>query len=464
MSCRSFTKSARQLVIIKPVAVVGAGPAGMFVVEGLLAGSHDVSIDVLERLPTPWGLVRAGVAPDHPKIKSVTTKFSAILADPRVRFFGNVEVGTDLTHEELATRYSAVIYATGAPQGRKLDIPGINLPGCYTAAEFVGWYNGHPRFAHSNPPLSDGDVVVVGNGNVALDVARMVLSDPSRLAETDVSRSALRHIERARVRRVRIIGRRGPLEAPFTSKELREITRLPSVRLVVESPEAEGVAASDQRSARNLEILRAASESRVDGATKELVFSFHRRLTGINGEHKVESVTHTSNLPVGPPNGESGAPTLDETAFASVVVFAIGHLGTPVSGLAFDEHRGVLATCEGRVKGSDHRILPGVYATGWIRRGASGVIGTNASDAHQVAARCLEDISAGITCHEGAASGDPLSHLLERRLVDWVDRDGWNAIDQVELSRGAGLNCVRSKVTRREELLALARSGGVDPA
>lgn len=441
------------------VAVIGAGPAGMFAVEGLLAGSGDVLVDVLERLPTPWGLVRAGVAPDHPKIKSITEKFSAILADRRVRFFGNVEVGTDLTHEELSAHYSSVIYATGAPNGRKLDIPGVGLPGCYTAAEFVGWYNGHPAFAHSNPPLSEGDVVVVGNGNVALDVARMLLSDASRLVATDVFGQALRHIERAHVRRVRIIGRRGPLDAPFSSKELREITRLPSVRVSVENLGADGMGELDPRAGRNLEILRSASEADPGTTTRELVFSFHRRLTGVNGQQRVESVTYTPNEPMRSVDGDEDGQA-HETVAASVVVFAIGSQGAPIPGLAFDQQRGVLETQEGRVKSPDGSILPGIYATGWIRRGASGVIGTNASDAHQVAAMCLEDIAAGIRCGERAGDRDDLSQLLAQRLVEHVDRNGWQAIDRVELSRGADAHCIRSKVTRREELLALARGGG----
>lgn len=432
----------------------------MFAVEGLLAGSEDVLVDVLERLPTPWGLVRAGVAPDHPKIKSITEKFSAILADRRVRFFGNVEVGTDLTHEELTQYYSSVIYATGAPTGRKLDIPGAGLPGCYTAAEFVGWYNGHPAFAHSNPPLSEGDVVVVGNGNVALDVARMLLSDASRLVETDVSRRALRHIERAHVRRVRIIGRRGPLDAPFSSKELREITRLPSVRVSVENAGADGVGELDPKAGRNLEILRSASEAGPGTTTSELVFSFHRRLTAVNGQQRVESVTYTPNEPMHSVTGVEGGQAHEETVAASVVVFAIGSQGAPIPGLAFDRQRGVLETQEGRVRSTEGSILPGVYATGWIRRGASGVIGTNASDAHQVAAMCLADIFAGIRCGERTGDRDDLSQLLAQRLVEHVDRDGWQAIDRVELSRGADVNCIRSKVTRREELLALARGGG----
>ena len=452
------------------VAIVGSGPAGFYAAEKLLkAPELTVEVEMFERLPTPWGLVRAGVAPDHPNIKAVTRVYEKTAGLAGFRFHGNVEIGVNLTHEELASHNHAVLYAIGSPNDRRLGIPGEDLPGSHAATEFVAWYNGHPDYCDYEFDLSGIRAVVIGNGNVALDVARMLALTNEELACTDVADHALEALAASAIEEIVVLGRRGPAQAAFTNPELRELGELTAADVIVDPSEVEldehsraflESDAADITARRNVEIITGYAQHEPEGKPKRLLLRFLASPVEIVGSDRVEGVRIVRNELVPTDNGGVAARATDatETIDADIVLRSIGYRGSPVPGLPFDERRATIHNDGGRVTSPDTgEPMPGVYTAGWIKRGPSGVIGTNKKCATETVALLLEDLAAG-RLPDPPNDAAAFDALLAAR-VDRVDYQGWEAIDAHERALGEPQGRPRVKLTRVEELLRAARQG-----
>jgi ferredoxin/flavodoxin---NADP+ reductase len=434
------------------VAVVGSGPAGFYAAAALLAADQPAEVDLIERLPTPWGLVRLGVAPDHPNIKAVSRAFEKTAALPGFRFFGNVEVGRDVTHEELTRLYDAVVYSVGAQTDRRLGIPGEDLPGSWAATEFVAWYNGHPDYQELQFDLSHERAVVIGNGNVALDVARMLALTPDELATTDTTDAAIEAINEAGVREILVVGRRGPVQAAWTPVEVGELGELAGADVIVDpvqlelDPESEAeLAASAPTVRRNIDHLRDYAARAPAGKPRSIRLRFLASPVAIHGDEKVEAIELARNELVG---GRAVQTDERETIPCGIVFRSVGYRGVALTGVPFDEDSGTIPNEGGR-------IAPGVYAAGWIKRGPSGVIGTNKKDATETIQLVLEDAAAGLLFH----ADETLEQLLEERGVDAVLYAGWEAIDLAERTAGEPHGRPRVKLGTWDDLLAAAREG-----
>ncbi|MGW4773385.1 FAD-dependent oxidoreductase [Nocardia sp. NPDC004278] len=447
------------------VAIVGAGPAACYAADELLRRC-DVEVEMFDRLPTPWGLVRAGVAPDHPGTKTVSGLFESAFRRETLQYYLNVEVGTHITHEELLAHHHAVIYAVGASSDRHLGVPGEDLPGSHSATEFVAWYNGHPDFADRHFDLSAERAVIVGNGNVALDVARVLTVDPDELAKTDIADYALDALRASNIREVVVLGRRGPLQAAYTSPEFLALAHLKGVDIVVDEADlaldpASQALLDDPEVEPSLQLKYTLAEEfaagRRDPANKRIVFRYLTSPTALHGTEHVESVEFAHNELVSE-NGQLVARATDrtETLETGLVLRSIGYKGEPIKGLPFDERRAVIPNEHGRVIGEDGIPLPGVYVSGWIKRGPRGVIGSNRMDSEETVEQLLADFSTG---RLGAPQADraALKALLAQRQADLVDRAGWKAIDTAEKSAGKASGRPRVKFTTREDLLKAAR-------
>ena len=447
------------------VAIVGAGPSGYFAAASLLrfadesvAGNGpDVHIDMLEMLPTPWGLVRSGVAPDHPKIKSISRTFEKTSADPRFRFFGNITVGQDVSVDELADRYDAVVYAVGTQSDRTMGIPGEDLPGSVPAVDFVGWYNAHPHFAEMAPDISTGRAVVVGNGNVAIDVARILVTDPEVLATTDIADHALDALRERGISEVVIVGRRGPLQAAFTTLEVRELGELEGVDVIVDPADLAGISDEDAHAAgkteaANIKALRDYSTREPRPGHRRIVFRFCTSPVAIKGAGRVEEIVlgrnelleHDGRV-VARDTGER------ETHPMNLVVRAVGYHGVPVPGLPFDDSRGTIPHNGGKVIGRTND-----YVTGWIKRGPSGVIGTNKSDSQDTVENLWEDLTGEPQGEVGADYADELAAWLAERQPLVVTDDHWQQIDAHERTTGEPHGRPRVKVVSVADLLRIA--------
>jgi ferredoxin--NADP+ reductase len=425
-------------------AVIGAGPAGFYACEKLLAAGFDV--DLLDALPTPFGLVRSGVAPDHPNIKAVTRVYEKTAAKPGFRFFGGVALGEHVSRAELLERYHGVVYATGTDLDRRLGIPGEDLRGSYPATRFVAWYNGHPGACDESFDLSADRAVVIGNGNVAIDVARMLLLDPDELALTDTADHAIGPLSEAKVSEVVLLGRRGPEHAAFTNPELRELGEMTGVDVQVDPAELEGVEEpEDPTKRRNVEILRSYAERGPGTNGRRISLKFRRSPLEILGDD------HVTGLRVVRNRIEDGraVPTDEEEVIGCGLVFrSIGYTGRPVDDVPFDPARGLIRNDGGRVcdeAGAPHR---GEYVVGWIKRGPSGVIGTNKKDAAETVAKIVEDAEAGLLdAPKAEAEGWP----------DAITWEGWQAIDEHERSAGEPHGRPRVKLVRHADLVAAGR-------
>ncbi|HEX7291514.1 MAG TPA: FAD-dependent oxidoreductase [Conexibacter sp.] len=451
------------------VAIVGSGPAGAYAAIQLLAdGGGRVAIDLYDRLATPWGLVRAGVAPDHPKIKTVTRVFERLAGDPAFRFVGNVEIGRDVDPQQLARHYDAVLYAVGAAGDRRLGIPGEELPGSHPATAFVAWYNGHPDHADDVFDLSARRAVVVGNGNVALDCARMLALTPAELAATDTADHALAALADSAVEEIVVLGRRGPLQAAFTNPELRELVDLADAQVVVDPEElaldpasaallADGGA--DTTAVKNLELLRAYAQAPPNGKRRRIVLRFGVSPVELVGrEGRVAGVRVVRNELTSDGRGGVAARPTDrvETIDAGLVLRAVGYRGTPLPGVPFDARRATIHNAGGRVTDpASGAPLPGLYTAGWVKRGPSGVIGTNKKCAQETVALLLEDLAAG-RLPARDVEPDALLAQLRDAGVRVVDFDGWRAIDAHERGLGEPHGRPRVKLVRRDEQLAHA--------
>jgi ferredoxin--NADP+ reductase len=455
------------------VAIVGSGPAGFYAAGHLLKSkSHpdlNAQVDMFDRLPTPWGLVRAGVAPDHPNIKAVSRVYEKTAEHPEFRFYGNVELGRDLSHDDLTDRYHAVIYAVGAQTDRRMGIPGEDVPGSWAATEFVAWYNGHPDYRELEFDLSAERAVVVGNGNVAADVARMLVLTRDELAETDVADHALEVLAESNVREIVVLGRRGPAQAAFTNPELLELGEMTDADVFVDPGDAEldplskafiESEAAHTTAKKNVDILSGYAAREPLGKRRRIVLRFLVSPVEILGDERVEGIRIVHNELV---EDEAGAvrarPTeLTEELDCGVVFRSIGYRGTQIPGVPFDESRCVIPNDHGRVL-----ERTGEYAVGWIKRGPTGIIGTNKRDAQETVDTLLADLDAG----ELPAPGDPdresMEALLAERQPDAVSYAGWQAVDRVEREAGEPHGRPRVKLCSFEELLEAAKDATPAP-
>jgi ferredoxin--NADP+ reductase len=442
----------------RAVAVVGSGPAGFYTAAALLALPDPlIRVELYERLPTPWGLVRAGVAPDHPKIKSISAQFTRTAGHERFRWLGNVEVGLDITRDELLARYDAVVYCVGSPADRVLGIPGEDLPGTAAARDFVGWYNGHPDFRDLTFDLTVRRAVVIGHGNVALDVARILSTPPDRLAATDIADHALEALRGSRIDDVLVIGRRGPAQASFTTPELRELADMTGAEVVVD-PTQLGPVGDDDHLAHvprhNLEVLRRYATADRASSDRRVTLRFLTSPVEIRGEGRVDSIVLGRNTLID--NGDGATQAVDtgerEVVAAGLVLRAVGYRGVPILGVPFDARAGIVPNRDGRVEGSDRE-----YVAGWIKRGPTGIIGTN----KKCAADTVRTIVADLAAQPGPSrtpDPDAIETWLRQRQPELVDLEGWAAIDAAERRAGEPLGRPRVKLSTWDELLATART------
>ena len=448
-------------------AVIGAGPSGFYAADQLL--KEGIAVDLYDALPTPYGLVRAGVAPDHPKIKSVTRMYDKTAQHPDFRFFGGVELGADVTPEDLLERYHAVVYAVGTPTDNAIGIPGEDRPGSVAATEFVAWYNGHPSYADAAFDLSCERAVVIGNGNVAIDVARMLVLDPDELAGTDTADHAIEAFARASVTDVVILGRRGPAQAAFTNPELRELGELARADVVVDAAELELDPASaawlESEDAsptvrRNVAMLREFASRRPAGKSHRVALRFSRSPVEVLGDRDgpVTGLRVVRNrLEPDPRGGVRAVATGEQEVIpCGLVIRSIGYRGRPLPGVPFDERRGLIRNEGGRVCEEDGTPRVGEYAVGWIKRGPSGVIGTNKKCAADTVAGLVEDVQRGRLTAPAAPSGDAIEAWLRTRVPGLVTWRGWEAIDEHERGLGAPAGRPRVKLVRVPDMLAVA--------
>jgi ferredoxin--NADP+ reductase len=462
------------------IAVIGSGPAGFYTAGHLLKNEDaGYEVDMLERLPTPWGLVRSGVAPDHPKIKSVTRVYEKTAAHPRFRYFGNVCFGEHVSREELLAHYHAIVYATGSPLDRALGIPGEELRGSHAATEFVGWYNGHPDHTGLEVDLVSAErAVVIGNGNVAVDVARMLMLTAEELAPTDTADHALEVLGQGHVREVVIVGRRGPAQAAFTNPELLELGEMADADVIVDGEELERALAvhdeaaeQDQTQRKNVEILREYARRTPTEGRRRIVLRFllspTELIAGDDGGLAAVEFVRNELVP-----GEGGtlrarATEESETIAAGLVFRAIGYRGEPLPDVPFDERRATILNEGGRVLDPEtHEPLAGEYVVGWIKRGPSGVIGTNKKDAQETVDAMLADLGASANGSRPAGArhtpaepdADTVEALLRGRQPELVTYEGWEAIDRHERALGEPAGRPRVKLTQIDEMLRVAAS------
>ncbi len=455
------------------VAIVGSGPAGFYAAEHLLRQEElATEVDVFDRLPTPFGLVRAGVAPDHPKIKSVIRVYEKTAAREGFRFFGNVEIDRQLNAAELAQRYHAVVYAYGAATDRHLGIPGEDLPGSHPATAFVAWYNAHPDFADATFDLACERALVIGNGNVATDVARMLALTREELAMTDTADHAIDPLAECEIREIVVLGRRGPVQAAFTNPELRELGEMLDADIDVDPAEVELDELShsflesdgaDITTRKNVEIFTEFSQRQPEHKRKRIALRFLRSPIEIQGDGRVERVVVAHNELYRDESGAIRARDTGEreTIECGLVFRSIGYAGVGLEGIPFDDRRAVIPNQGGRVVDLESgEQVPGHYAVGWIKRGPSGVIGTNKKDAQETVDNLIEDAKAGRIPSPGLA-GDrsAIVELLDERAPDFVSYQGWEAIDHAERERGKPLGRPRVKFVRIDEMVEAARAG-----
>lgn len=441
------------------LAIVGAGPAGIYAADILLKHERafDVSIDLFERLPAPYGLVRYGVAPDHPRIKGIVNALKDILDTGQIRLFGNVTYGVDITLDDLKRHYHAVIFSTGAMADADLSVPGIDLPGSYGAADFVSWYDGHPDVPRTWP-LEAKETAVIGNGNVALDVARMLVKHPDDLLPTEIPDSVYEGLKSSPVTDVHVFGRRGPMQVKFTPLELRELGELNDVDMVVYDEDFDYDEAAKEAIASNKQlvvidrIFQSWRQRETGNASRRLHLHFYAKPLEIVGDDKVSAIRYERTKPDGA-GGVVGTGEIREVPIQSVYR-AVGYFGSPLDGIPFDTRHGVIPNHEGQVLDDDNRVVPGVYATGWIKRGPVGLIGHTKSDAMETIQHVVKDQASWWSPAE--PSEEAVTDLLESRGVNFTDLAGWQRLDAEEIKRGEERGRERLKIIPRDEMLTVS--------
>ena len=447
------------------VAIVGAGPSGFYAAEHILKdGDLHAQVDLFDRLPTPFGLVRGGVAPDHPKIKSVIRVYEKTAARDGFRFFGNVKIGHDVEVEDLERLYHAIVFTVGCETDRALGIPGEDLAGSHAATAFVGWYNAHPDYADEQFDLSAERAVVIGNGNVAMDVARMLALTDHELRQTDTADHAIELLDRKGIREIVVLGRRGPAQAAFTNPEIKELGEMEDADVLVDPAEVELDPASaafleseeaDKTTRVNVETLREFSQREPQGKKQRIVLRFLASPIEIRGDGRVESIVIGRNELV----EEGGTLRARDTGEreeleCGLVLRSVGYTGIPIEGVPFDEKRGLILNQGGRVLDSHdagHKV--GHYTAGWIKRGPSGVIGTNKRDALETVQHLFADVEAGTLLEPEDPAPGAIEALLAERGVRYVTFEDWQAIDQAEVGRGEPHGRPRVKFVKVEEML-----------
>lgn len=425
------------------VAVIGAGPAGYYTAEALTAGEQDVRVDIIDRLPTPYGLIRAGVAPDHQSIKNVSRRYEATNLREDVRFVGNLSLGRDVTLKELQELYDVIVLATGAAKDRPLGVEGEDLPGVHGSGAFVGWYNSHPDYKNLDPDLRVASVAVIGNGNVAVDVARILAKTADEMASSDLAAHAAEHIHSSTIKDIYMLGRRGPIEGAFTPKELGELNKLENCVTLVDPAQLPDPAGDDVLTGatkKNMVALRAMAENEPDGKPVRLHLQFYRRPMAIMGEDcvcgiRLEHTIVEDGKCIG--TGES------EVLPAGLVIPCIGYRSSPLEDVPYDENRGVYKNDEGL-------IAPGLYCVGWCRRGPTGTIGTNKPDGIGIAAKILEEVAPS-----GKHGRDGLNAIIDERGLKIVTFQDWKKIEAAEVDAAEG-EAPRVKLTDLEEMVSIA--------
>jgi ferredoxin--NADP+ reductase len=453
------------------IAIVGAGPAGFYAADHLLKQADvAVSVDMFDRLLTPYGLVRHGVAPDHLKIKTVTRAFSQTAENPRFRFFGNVEFGRDITIDDLKRHYHEVIFTTGAQTDRHMGIPGEDLSGSHPATAFVAWYNGHPDYCHAEFDLSQESVAIVGVGNVAIDVARILCLTPDELRATDMPAYAVAALSKSRVREVHLLGRRGPAQAAFTNPELKELGELAEADVIVRRDEAELdevsraelETANDRMLSKKVELIQEYAARPPEGKPRRLNLRFLVSPTEVidDGAGRVAGLKLVKNVLVRSDSGAISAQSTEdaETIRCGLVFRSVGYRGVPLPGVPFHERWGVIANQAGRVTDAETGVrITGEYVAGWIKRGPSGVIGTNKPDAVESVTAMLEDAAAGAVWQPSAPSADAIVALMKTRGIEFTDFQDWCAIDAAELAEGERCGRPRVKCDSRDSMWGIVR-------
>ena len=445
------------------VAIVGSGPSGFYATEALIKSDFAVEIDLIERLPAPFGLVRNGVAPDHPKLKQAIEVYKKIAESPEFNFFGNVTVGKDINAEDLQQTHHAVIYTCGAETDRRLGIPGEELLGSYTATEFVGWYNGHPDYRDRTFDLSHETAVVIGQGNVAADVSRILAKSVDELKHTDIAQHALDALAESKAKKIYVVGRRGPAQAKFASKELKEFLEIENCRPYIDPEELKLNETSQQELAakegrgnkKNVEVFQKFAETEDTGKPRICISTFLKSPIRLEGNNHLEKVVLEINELSGEPFKQSATGTGETIEIECGILFrSIGYNGVAIPGVPFYERWGTIPNEAGRItteQGGD--IVPGLYTAGWIKRGPSGIIGTNRACAVETVDALLEDINKLDSSKPGR---EGLYKILDDNGVRHINYQQWKKIDAAEVNAGEPKSKPREKFTRREEMLAIA--------
>ncbi len=444
------------------LAIVGAGPAGIYAADILLKHERafDVSIDLFDHLPAPYGLVRYGVAPDHPRIKGIITALREVLDRGDIRIFGNVRFGVDITLDDLKQHYNAVIFATGAVRDAALDIPGIDAEGSYGAADFVSWFDGHPDFPREWP-LEAESLAVIGNGNVALDIARMLVKHAEDLLPTEIPANVYEGLKASPVTDVHVFGRRGPMQVKFTPLELRELGELRDVDMIVHEEDFDLDDASKAAIESNKQVfvinkvLNQWREREVGAASRRLHLHFFAKPLEVvkDDAGRVSAFRYERTEPDGA-GGVRGTGEIREVAIQAIYR-AVGYFGSPLEGVPFDDVHGVIPNHEGRALDEHNDVIPGVYATGWIKRGPVGLIGHTKSDAMETIQHLVGDQANWWSPAD--PSEESVVALLEERGIEYTDLDGWHALDQHEIALGEPEGRARIKVVPRDEMVKVSR-------
>lgn len=443
-------------------AIVGSGPSGFYAAEELLAAQGIfVQVDMYDRLPTPYGLVRYGVAPDHPKIKNVTKIFEKTARHPSFQYMGNVMVGRDISLPELQMYYDAIIFSCGAQTDRRLGIPGEDLAGSHTATEFVAWYNGHPEYRDRKFDLSQEVAVVIGQGNVAMDVGRILAKSVDELKNTDIAQHALDVLAASKIRKVYVIGRRGPVQAAFTPPEIREFGELADCGPVVDpkdlemNPESETELNDPNQliHKKNFEILKQYALFPASSKNKQIIIQFFKSPKELKGNDKLEKVVLEKNTLTGPAGKQQAVGTGQVQELACGILFrSVGYRGIPIPGVPFDEKRGIFQNDGGRVTESG-KAVPGLYAVGWIKRGPSGVIGTNKPDSLDTVQKLLTDLPNLKPCPK--PDRPAVINFLKNKKIRLVNFQDWEKIDTAEIERGKTAGKPREKFVKVAEMLEI---------
>lgn len=452
------------------VAIIGAGPAGFYAAETLLKkGGIELTIDIFNRFPTPFGLVRDGVAPDHQSIKAVIRVFDKILADPRVRFFGNVTYGVDIHHKELKQFYDQIIYAVGAQADRRMGIPGEDLPNSFPAISFVGWYNGHPDYRDLPIDLSCERAVVAGNGNVAMDVTRILAMSPDTLMKTDIADHALEKLRKSKVREVVVLGRRGAAQASFTNPEIKELGKLEGVDVIVDpqnielDPASHAEVEEDRTARANLECLHEYATRTEHAAPRRIVLRFLAspvEIVGVNGRITALKIEH-NELVVDSNGGlRSKGTGKFEIIETGLVLRSIGYRSVPVEGVPFDHATSTINNIAGQVvHPNTGEVVPGEYVVGWAKRGPTGLIGNNKPDSAATVESMLADLATLERISDDYRDLSRVEAFLHERDIDYVTYQDWKILDQYEVASGAKQGRPRVKVTTVPEMMAIIRQG-----